>query len=239
MGLVAYLAVVGALIVYAFHVLFDALVWGFIVALIIFILGMDASARDWLRGIEPAHSLAIEKDVRIKRVLAPRNGQGAILASIAVGLGITLGWLLGKFGDDRLSARLFIALHNDRLLATAPLKAALEKIPSSGALIPFGTRENVQFRAKMTFENQSGAFCRQYELAFEERERLAAIACRLPDGNWEVVLQSLLPLIKAGVTVPAGASQGAALDAATGALASSDPFVGQAEAAIMNNGWRR
>jgi hypothetical protein len=43
MGLVVFLAVVGALTIYAFHTLFNAPIWGFIAALSLFIVGMNAS----------------------------------------------------------------------------------------------------------------------------------------------------------------------------------------------------
>jgi hypothetical protein len=225
MGLVAFLAVVGALTIYAFHTLFDAPSWGFIAALALYIVGMNASGR--FRTEEQ------------NRVLIIRKPTATLAVSIGVVLGIGLGWLLRDIGGDELSPNLFLKVQRHRLLATAPLQAALETVPSGGTLISLGGGKDAQFRAKMTFRNESRDYCRQYELALGARERIAGIACRTPSGDWSVALQSPLPPSASGVTVPASAGQNAALDAVIGALIDGDPLIGEAEATIMRNGWRK
>ena len=238
MGLVVFLAVVGALTVYAFHTLFDAPGWGFIVAISLYILGMKASDRSRTEEQKRVRRLPVEDRAATERLLPIRDATVALAASIAVVLGIGLGWLLRGNADDELSASSFVKMQNQRVLATAPLKAALETVPS-GTLVPLAGGNDAQFRAKMTFQNERRDYCRQYELALGARERMAGIACRIPNGDWSVALQSLLASSASGVTVPASAGQNAALDAAIGALLGGDPLVGEAEAAIMRNGWRK
>jgi hypothetical protein len=168
-----------------------------------------------------------------------REPTGAFAASIAVVVGIALGWLLRSASDDQSSVPSFVTVQDHRLLATAPLKAALETVPSGGMSVPLGGAKDAQFRAKMTFQNQSRDYCRQYELTLGRRRRMAGIACRIPSGDWLVALQSLLPPSASGITVPASAEENVAVDAVIGALIDGDPLVGDAEAAIMRNGWRK
>jgi surface antigen len=152
-------------------------------------------------------------------------------------IGIGLGWLLRGIGNEASSGTAFLRVQNQRVLAIAPLKAVLETVPS-GTLAPLGTRKGAQFQAKMTFRNESRGYCRQYELVLNAHERIAGIACRIPGGDWSVMLQTLLPPSASSLTVPASAERNAALDAAIGALIDGDPLVGEAEATIMSNGWR-
>jgi surface antigen len=237
MGLVVFLAVVGALTIHAFHILFDAPGWGFVVAFVLFILGMNASPRSQTEEQRRVRSLPLEDGAGMQRSLALSSPASAVMASMAVIVGIGVGWLLWGRSGDEPSAGDFVEVQKRRLLATAPLKAVLETVPSGRALVPLGGGKDTQFRATMTFQNQTRAYCRQYELTRGGRARLAGIACRIPSGDWMVMLEALLPLSASGVTVPASAGQNAALDAAIGALIDGDPLVGEAEAAIMRNGW--
>jgi surface antigen len=239
MGLVVFLAVVGALTIYAFYTLFDAPSWGFIAALVLYIVGMNASGRFGTEEQIRVRRFLAEDRAGTDRSLAIRKPTATLAASIGVVLGIGLGWLLRGIGGDESSPNLFLKLQHQRLLATAPLRAALETVPSGGTLISLGGGKDAQFRVKMTFRNESRNYCRQYELALGVRERIAGIACRTPSGDWSVALQSPLPPSALGVTVPASAGQNAALDAVIGALIDGAPLIGEAEAAIMRNGWRK
>jgi hypothetical protein len=227
MGLVVFLAVVGALTIYAFHFLFDAPGWGFLAALALFILGMDASARSQSGGQKSPRRLP----------LPPSSRAAATAAGVAMIVGIAVGWLVWGRRGEELSASDFVRVENQRLLATAPLKAVLDTVPSGRTPVPLDDRRNAHFLVKMTFQNQTHGYCRQYELAMGERPRMAGIACRIPSGDWLVMLQSLLPPSRSGVTVPASAGGNAALDAAISALIDGDPLIGEAEAAIIRNGW--
>ena len=238
MGLVVFLAVVGALTIYAFHTLLDASVWGFIAALVLFILGMNASDRPRTDEPKRVSGFPVKDRAGTERLLAIQNPTAVRAASMAMVIGIGLGWLLHGMGNDALSRTAFVRVQNQRLLAIAPLKAVLETVPS-GTLAPLrGGRKVAQFQAKMTFRNESRNYCRQYELVLGAHARMAGIACRIPGGDWSVVLQSVLPPSASNLTVPAGAGRNAALDAAIGALIDGDPIVGEAEETIMSNGWR-
>lgn len=237
MRLVVFLAVVGALTIHAFHILFDAPGWGFVAALVLFILGMSASARTPTEEQKRVGSFPVKDSAGIERPLALSSPAAVAMVSMAVMVGIGVGWLIWGRHDNELSAGDFVNVQDQRLLATAPLKAVLETVPSGRTLAPLGGEKDTQFRAKMTFRSQTRAYCRQYEVAHGARKRMAGIACRIPGGDWSVMLQSLLPPSVSGVTVAASAGQNAALDAAIGAIIDGDPLVGEAEAAIMRNGW--
>jgi surface antigen len=239
MGLVTFLAVVGALTIYAFHTLFNAPIWGFIAALILFIVGMNASDPFRTDEQNDINHFPAKDGAGTERSLVIQMPTAALAASIGVVVGIGLGWLLAGIGGDELSPNLFLKVRHQRLLATAPLQAALETVPSGGALIPLGGGKDAKFRAKMTFRNESHDYCRQYELALGARDRIGGIACRTPGGDWSVALQSPLPPSASGVTVPAGGGQNAALDAVIGALIDGTPLIGEGEAAIMRAGWRK
>ena len=228
MGLVVFLATVGALTIYAFHTVFDAPGWGFLAALVLFILGMNTSDRS--PPAEPNGVSSVQGSERAGR-------QTALPLAMIVGIG--LGWLLRDVRSEAGPAGSFVNVQDSRLLATPPLKAALETIPSSDTPVSLGRGKHAQFRVKMTFQNERHSFCRQYELALGGRERMAGVACRVSGGDWSVALHSFLPPASLGKTVPASAGQNAALDAAIGALIAGDPLVGEAETAVMRNGWRK
>ena len=239
MGLVVFLATVGALTIYAFHTVFDAPGWGFLAALVLFILGMTTSDR--APPAEPNGVSSVQSNERAGRetALPFRTSRAALAAGLAMIVGIGLGWLLRDVRGEAGPAGSFVNVQDSRLLATPPLKAALETIPSSDTPVSLGRGKHAQFRAKMTFQNERHSFCRQYELALGGHERMGGVACRIPGGDWSVALHSFLPPASLGKTVPASAGQNAALDAAIGALIAGDPLVGEAETAIMRNGWRK
>jgi hypothetical protein len=238
MGLVVFLGVVGALTLYAFHALFDAAGWGFIAALVLFALGMNASHHPQLDEQQGASQLAVRDRARANLLSATGSPIAALKASLAAVLGIGAGWLLWAYDSHEVPTSSFMKMQNERLLAAAPLRAALESVPSGGATALLGERQKAQFRAKMTFQNATRDYCRQYEFVLGDRGRMAGIACRIPGGDWAVVLQSLLLPSTPGAIVPAGSQYDAALNAATGALMDGNPLIGEAEAAVMHNGWR-
>ena len=172
------LAVVGALTMYAFHILFDAPEWGFIVALALFIGGMDASHRSRTGEQKGGSNSPVERGAETERLLAIRNPTAALAASIAAVFGIALGWLPRGVGDHELPVSSFVKVQKQHLLATASLKAALETVPS-GKFVQLGGGKDTQFQAKMTFQNGSRSYCRQYELALGTGERVTGLACRI------------------------------------------------------------
>jgi hypothetical protein len=238
MGLIAFLAVVGALTIYAFHTLFAAPGWGLLTALVLFVLGMTAPDR-----IQPARqgdlkSLPAADERQSERLPVLRNASAVFVASIAVMIGVAMGWLIRGADNNKTSTNSLVRLENEGLVATVPLKAALDTIPSSNRLVPIPGGKPAQFRALMTFQMQEGGYCRQYELALNARDRTAGVACRIPSGDWSVMLQFRQPPSTSGRIVPAS-GQNTVLNAAINALIYGDPLVGGAEAAIISNGWRK
>jgi hypothetical protein len=67
---------------------------------------------------------------------------------------------------------------------------------------------------------------------------MTGVACRIPSGDWSVVLQVPQPPPAPGRVVPAS-GQNSVLHAAINALIDGDPLVAGAEAAIISNGWRK
>jgi hypothetical protein len=198
---------------------------------------MSASDR-----IQPGQSqlktLPLAGEHKSRRLSFIGNAYAPFVASVAVTVGIGLGWLLRGLDNDETSARPFVKMENARLIAAPPLKAALDTIPSSNrlSLVPGG--KPAQFRALMTFSGQDRGYCRQYELALGAQEWMAGIACRVPSGDWWVLLQSPKAPSTPGRIVPASGPN-AVFDAAINALIQGDPLGAEAEAAIISNGWRK
>src|SRR5687768_6776315 len=141
MGLVVFLAVVGALTLYAFHTLFDAAGWGVIAALVLFALGMNASHPPRLDEQHGASQLA----VRGRAWAMPASANGSLIAALKAGLaaivGIGVGWLLWAYDSYEVPTSSFMKMQHQRLLATTSLRAALESVPSGGAPAPLGGRQ--------------------------------------------------------------------------------------------------
>ena len=235
---VIFLALLGALTIYAFHTLFDAPGWGVFAAFILFVLGMNASDRS---GVEeqPDGHLPVEQIIETERLVVMRRTPAALAVGAVLVVGIGLGWLLRDTAAAEVYASAFVKVQNQRLLATMPLKAALDSVPSGSSPIPLRGGKRAQFRAAMTFQSVSRDYCRQYELVLAAGEHMAGVACRIAGGDWSVALQSFLPPPASNVTVPASAGRTAAMDAVIGTLIDGDPLVGAAEAAIMRKGWRQ
>jgi len=176
-----------------------------------------------------------------RRFPASWNAATALAASLAIVIGVGLGWLLrGATGDNETAASQFASVEGQRLLARGPLERALEAA-SSGKAVPVALAGGeATLQIKMTFRNEAGDYCRQYDIAAPTHERFAGIACRA-DGRWAVTMQALLPPSSAASarTVPAGAGNNSAVDAAIGAMIEGDAVVGDEEAAIIRGGWRK
>jgi len=236
MRVVVFLAFLGALTIYAFHILFDAPGWGALAAFILFILGMHASEQTRIE--EPPDSHLPPNGVPgAEYPLAVVRWPAALAGGLLLGIG--LGWLLRDITTAGVYASVLVKVQDQRLLATTPLKTALETVASGGKPVPLSGGARAQFRAAMTFRGESHNYCRQYEFVLAAGERMGGVACRIPSGDWSVALQSVLPPPAANVTVPASADRTAALSAVVSALIQGDPIVGEAEAAIMRKGWRK
>ena len=191
---------------------------------------------NWKRAAPSARGLP-----GARRFPASWNAATALAASLAIVIGVGLGWLLrGATGDHETAASQFASVEGQRLLARGPLERALEAA-SSGKAVPVALADGEAIlQIKMTFRNEAGDYCRQYDIAAPTHERFAGIACRA-DGRWSVTMQTLLPPSSAASarTVPAGAGNNSAVDAAIGAMIEGDAVVGDEEAAIIRGGWRK
>jgi putative transcriptional regulator len=166
----------------------------------------------------------------------------ALAASIAMIVGIGFGWILrgetegkGAFLDE------VVGVERNRLIARGPLQSTLETSPSgrqTASISPDGK----QFRlsVKMTFQNATGDYCREYGIASASPERYAGLACR-SGGQWTIRIQALLPPARSASeqTIPAGGNADAAIDTAIGALIEGDPLAVADEAAVINRGWKK
>lgn len=173
---------------------------------------------------------------------APGNFGLAFAACAALVAGVGLGWTLrggGSAGRANVPGEL-VRIEGNRLIATGPLRRALDAAPSGGkTALALSDGSELPLSIKMTFKNEAQDYCREYEFAAGASERYAAVACRV-GGQWSVQFQALLP--PAGVTKdgvkPAG-GKNPAMDAAVGALIDGDPLAPGDEAAVLSRGWEK
>jgi hypothetical protein len=212
---VVFLALLGGLTIYALDTLFDAPGWGFWPRSFLFILGMSSSDRA-VSEEQPNGRPRATQIVGPERLVVMRRAPAALALAVVLLVGIGLGWLLRETAIAEVYASAFVKVQNQRLLATMPLKATLESVPSGGLPVSLRGGKRAQFRAAMTFENKSRDYCRQYEFVLATGERMAGVACRSPSGDWSVAPQSFRPPPAANATIPASAGRTAALDALIG-----------------------
>src|SRR5262249_42812105 len=152
----------------------------------------------------------------------------ALTASVAIVFGMGVGWLLrGEAASHPMRPGSLVQIERNSLIALGPLKKALETVPSGQGIVATGSDGNpFRLGLKMTFQNQSGDYCRQYQIAPVTAERYTGIACRTGD-DWAVRIQALVPpsATAADQTIPASGGN-VAMDAAIGALVDGDPLVG-------------
>ena len=206
------------------------------------LIGGDARERDVVRDHQH-HKKSLRKPfIPAFRVREVRDLIPALAASVAMILGIGIGWMLrgeaagnGGFLDE------VVQIEGNRLVARGPLQSTLETSPSGGQ-IAATSPEGKQFRlsVKMTFQNATGDYCREYRIASASPERYTGVACR-SGGQWSVKIQALLPPARSASeqTIPAGGNADAAIDTATGALIEGDPLAVADEADLINRGWKK
>ena len=118
---------------------------------------------------------------------------GSLLAaSLALICGIGLGWLLGaETGSQIRMSDNLIRRDGARLVAESALRHVLETMPSGRRISTSQGREEGQVSIKMTFENERGDYCREYEIS-AAIARHVGVACRT-GGHWIISYQALLP----------------------------------------------
>ena len=167
------------------------------------------------------------------------RGTAALAAGLALLIGFGLGWLAPRVPQVDTVAAL-VRVDGNRLLAQGTLRDALNVVPSGREIVVSVDGGEVRLDVKMTFEEQSGRYCRQYRIVASPSGYYSGIACRT-GGDWTVRMQAVLPPTASGSehTVPADAGANAAMDAVIRAWISGNPLVGDDEAAAMSKGWQK
>jgi hypothetical protein len=152
----------------------------------------------------------------------------AFAAAAALAAGLVIGWFVhGNLPIGEGAPGDLVQVENHRLIARAPLQQALETVPSGGQVALAGG----ETRLVMTFQNEAGDYCRQYEISKASLGRQTGIACR-SGSQWLVAIQALLPLRPSSdATRPA--SGGSPMDAAISAMMAGDPLDPGQEADIL------
>ncbi len=167
------------------------------------------------------------------------RGTAALAAGLALLIGFGLGRLVPRAPEVGTVADL-VRADGNRLLAQGALRDALNVVPSGREIVASVDGGEVRLDVKMTFEEQSGHYCRQYRVVGSPSGHYSGIACRT-GGDWTVRIQALLPPSASGSehTVSADGGTNAAMDAVIGAWISGNPLVGDDEAAAMSKGWQK
>ena len=208
----------------------------------VLLIGGDVRESDVVRNRQ-AHRKSLRKPFMPKlRVREIGDLMPALAASVAMIVGIGLGWLLrGETVGKVVFLDNLVQIEGNRLIAREPLQSTLENSPS-GRQMAATSSEGKQFQlsVKMTFQNATGDYCREYRIASASPERYAGVACR-SGGQWTVRIQALLPPARSASEqiIPAGGNADAAIDTAVGALIEGDPLAVTDEAALINRGWTK
>ncbi|MEL6576279.1 MAG: hypothetical protein AAFQ81_10350 [Pseudomonadota bacterium] len=155
----------------------------------------------------------------------------AIAASLALAIGVGAGiaWLAPSSDGQ-------IAVLGD-VAPNSPLFAALETLPS-GSLSAAGVQP------MLSFYDQDGRACREFEVIGELPEELEfGIACREPTGVWHVEVVVAAPIADAtpvgdGFVPASGGPAEATLEMMLDALGAGPALGPEEEAALIDNGWK-
>ena len=162
-----------------------------------------------------------------------------LAAGLALLVGLGLGWLTRGTPEISAAGNL-VRVEGSRLIAQGALQDALETLPSGHETAASLDGRSLRLGVKMTFEDQSGIYCRQYQITIPPSESYSGVACRT-GAEWAVRIQALLPPASKAAerTSPADSGTGTAMDTVVGAWIAGNPVVGDEEAALMRKGWRK
>ena len=121
------------------------------------------------------------------------------------------------------------------VVADARFAQAMEQLPSRGELV---LPDRGRVSPVLSFAAADGRYCREFAIRGGPRPG-GGIACKGPPG-WSIEARSTLPGAAPDDAriVTAGGPDGAALDAAYARLGASDPLSGEAERALIAQGWK-
>jgi putative transcriptional regulator len=164
----------------------------------------------------------------------------AIAASLAMLLGIGLGWTL-RSGTNAIAfvPGGMVETEASRLIARGPLRTALET-SRSGTIVAPVSADGAQIKISMTFQNQAGSYCRDYRIATPSPAAFRGVACRT-GGEWTIVLQSIVPPHATAVdeTVPAGSDAASAMNDVIAAMVRDNPLMLNEEQPLIEGGWKK
>jgi hypothetical protein len=170
------------------------------------------------RARQPSHSRTLLSRLK-KRYQVPGWTLAApAMAALLVAAGI--GWLLLPTLDQGLRME-------------ANLGAALE---AAGSEQDFTL---ALLKPVLTFKNNDGAWCRQFEVRYRTKQISFALACRTGTGNWPVVaVTPLVPLPDGKSFAPASTNSARkAIDDRATSMRNGEPVVGPEEGELIKNGW--
>lgn len=174
-----------------------------------------------------------------RRAAAARTPM-AVAASIALMVGIGLGWALRANDPSPPRALNGIAFGERGLSAEGALEQLLETVRSGTPLVVASNKGPWDLKAFFTFKSQRGEFCRRYEMTNAASGSFAGYACRGDDGHWFVQahVKSDGPTVNGKSFVPSAGSRDAALDAAIDAAREGDVLDVALENKLIQSAWR-
>jgi hypothetical protein len=165
----------------------------------------------------------------------------AMAASVALLVGVQLGWLLrsGSVATSPPAADL-VTFRDGRLKAEGALRDLLERARSGApVMVRMQDGSDWKLEASFTFRSTSQTSCRRYEMTGAATRRFAGYACRSGEGVWFVRahadLNGKAPNGK-GYALAAG-DDDAALEAAIRIVMDGDAYQSDEEAELIASGW--
>lgn len=129
--------------------------------------------------------------------------------------------------------------------ARQELAAALNTVASGTSVDKTIDGVAASIKPVFTFAAARGGYCRQYEITQADMPAVAGVACRAPDGLWQVAGQTALDDTTAGpgspegdTIQPAGKASSAAIDALVDGMISGDVLGLDDETRVIKNEWR-
>jgi anti-sigma factor RsiW len=163
----------------------------------------------------------------------------ALGATLIAGAG--LGWHLhGHVYVDTEPMRALVQFANKNPTAQMPLQRVLETLPSgSETRIVAAWGEELKLKINLSYKNQDGDYCREYDVVTARGEAYVGAACR-SGGTWMVKMyvRAAASRQTRGKMTPAG-SRNLAIEAATGSMIEGDAFGRDEELALIRKGWQK
>jgi hypothetical protein len=169
--------------------------------------------------------------------LKPSMAMAALALMVGLGIGMSF---RGDRPTDVADWEDLIRLNGNQLVAQGELEQTLENAPSGETSnVALSDNRQIGMAVRMTFNNEAGDYCRQYEITVPGARNYTGVACH-SGGEWVVKIQAMTAPSQSNTDriVPANGGDRLAIDAAINALVVGAPLNGEEEAAVLNNGWK-